>query len=216
MRSLHEAFLVAAFTILVRFQFYRRFPIFTLYLLWMAIEFFGYAPESDEWIKRVYLSMEPGMMVLRALCALEVLFHQAMLLPRSGRLLAGLALTAVPYACLAWVLSAPSAGGVSDFVTSRRCVQIGTMAFMAAGQLFFLLFGKLHKVTAIHAALLTTYLIKQGITSVMGLIGGWTHWRAVDSIGLGVNCLLLSFWAVAAVVLRERLPLSLVAASHEQ
>lgn len=213
MRELHAATLLSCFFVLLWCRYYLRFPLFTIYVGVATFQFLAYHPESPTWLASVYSSVEPALVALRVLCAFEVLVQQAAVVPREGRLLAGLAFASVPYVCLACLLSFPAGKGMlAGIVSVRRCAQIGTAIFIFAGEVFLGIFELWKKnVVFYHSMILTTLLLKQGAISVLALRSPWSSkgWYAADSAGLAINCFCWTSWMLLALLKKREIPLGL-------
>lgn len=200
-RFLYAISHLAAIATLVCPGLWRRFPICLLMISVSSIMAFTYAPESRDWVRNVYMNLEPLAVALRLGAAFEVIHRTAGRCKDRTLLLFGLMSFAVSVVASIWVIEP----GSSDytFVQYRRYIQIFTATLMM-GALVFFVSQKIWRwdLTGLHFLILFVLTLKQAVYSVLSIRGIWTtnsRWQAADWPGLLISSLCLLSWSALAI-----------------
>lgn len=199
-RFLYAISHVAAFVMFCFSGFWRQFPICSGMLTFSSALAITYNPESPEWIRSTYLTLEPAAVLLRFCAVLEVLWKLSEEIENRHLLLIGLSSAAVAATAAVWAIE--PGGTVYTFVQLRRYAQIATAVMMVAGVLFFWSQSLWNwSVPSFHAAILFVLTAKQAIYSLLSMRGLWQtnqQWHAADWPGLLITSLCCLAWAILA------------------
>lgn len=194
-------FAIAAF---IGTGFWRRFPLFSIYLVVSCLLAMTYRPESESWIRDTYLRIEPLALALRFVAACEVLWTITDRYP--ARLIGGLAMLGIAVGISTWQIE--PAGSVYQFVQIRRYCQISTAAFLIFG-FVFLWHQNMWRWDnySAHAVILLCLIVKQGVYSIISLKVRWVsipQWFAADWPGLMITSLCCLAWMILALATGQR------------
>ena len=173
---------------------WRRVPVFGLYLAAQMPLLIGYRPESAAWLSNFWIPLAPLIVLLRVAVAIEAFRLHAV----KYRWLMGLSLAALALALVGVIWRVVPAAPQPRIVELRRYAQIW------AG-LFLLLYAVLaysadHWQTgwkARHLLVLLVILLNHTIVSMMSMEGPWrSGWWTVSDVSFAVSAAGYLAWAI--------------------
>lgn len=184
-------------------------------LCFSSVIAFTYDPESSEWIRTTYMSIEPIAVALRFLACVECVWKKEAI--KEWSFLAN-GLMGVAFISLTTIWALEPGSSVFTFVQLRRYAQIGTSVFMI-GFVLVLWVSRLWLWDSLHAHILILFVltVKQAVYSLLSMRGVWQtspQWYAADWPGLLITSLCCLAWTCVALQSRPQPSQSLTSARH--
>jgi hypothetical protein len=207
MRNAYAVAQIATLIWLLLSGFWRRFPMFCWYLTISSLVTVAYNPESPTWLQRIWLPLEPSVLLLRAAAVAECAWGLAFWSRQWPRLVTGLVLLTGALVTIVWIT--PNGAAIDILVQARRYVHIGLAAFLLLLIAFLLSQGMWRWTSAHrHAIVFGVFLLMQAAIALMAIrFGKWppSWWRQVDAAGFAVATACCIGWvtSVAPAYVRE-------------
>jgi hypothetical protein len=192
--------LLALLAALVR-GWWRRVPVFCCYLAAQLPLLVGYRPESEQWLQRFWVPLEPLVVLLRMGATVEAFWHNS----TERRFLVGMSLSllAAALVTLVWRVLPPEADW--RIIEVRRYAQIWCAAFLLLYAVLMFVIGDLRRGWRLtHLLVLLGILLNHAAVSVASLRGAWgAGWWIVSPISFGAAAVGYLAWMILCP-LRDR------------